>query len=186
MKKFFVLLGLCGVMSGMSGCSLLNSLLNTAIPLGLTKLYFQCLPEGTLIDTPDGQRVVESLQAGDVVVGFSGEEVKVLQKHSYLENPGSEEFLKVEFEGGAVVDLCGMHRIGGVRARDLSQGDLVAGGHRVKRISLYGSVERSYDLLTEDEGYRIGGVPVNSMIEEMVAASRTGTGRRDALPGRSR
>ena len=29
----------------------------------------------------------------------------------------------------------------------------------------------SYDLLTEDAGYRINGVPVNSMIEEMVAAA---------------
>jgi hypothetical protein len=30
---------------------------------------------------------------------------------------------------------------------------------------------KSYDLLTEDAGYQIHGVPVNSMIEEMHAAA---------------
>ena len=31
----------------------------------------------------------------------------------------------------------------------------------------YTGVEFSYDLLTEDLGYRMDGVPVNSMIDEM-------------------
>ena len=31
---------------------------------------------------------------------------------------------------------------------------------------------RSYDLLTTDSGYRISGIPVNSMIEEMVNTAR--------------
>ena len=30
---------------------------------------------------------------------------------------------------------------------------------------------KSYDLLTEDAGYQIQGIPVNSMIEEMHAAA---------------
>ncbi len=32
----------------------------------------------------------------------------------------------------------------------------------------FGGVERSYDLLTGDEGYQMAGVSVNSMIQEMV------------------
>ena len=39
-------------------------------------------------------------------------------------------------------------------------------------VEKYGGVQRSYDLLTTDRGYRINGVPVNSMIEEMLDAAR--------------
>ena len=81
--------------------------------------------------------------------------------------------LAVEFEDGSRVDLCGMHRIGGVRAKDLTPGAEVCGRRVVRKIA-YRGVERSYDLLTEDAGYRIGGLPVNSMIEEMYAAGREG------------
>ena len=41
-------------------------------------------------------------------------------------------------------------------------------------IEVYEGVERSYDILTEDSGYQVGGVPVNSMIEEMYEAGRSG------------
>jgi hypothetical protein len=40
-------------------------------------------------------------------------------------------------------------------------------------ISLNG-VSRSFDLLTDDAGYRIGGIPVNSMIAEMAAHRLSG------------
>lgn len=40
------------------------------------------------------------------------------------------------------------------------------------RIESLGGVSRSFDLLTEDAGYRIAGIPVNSMISEM-AGHRT-------------
>ena len=45
-------------------------------------------------------------------------------------------------------------------------------GSRVTNVEKYGGVQRSYDLLTTDRGYRINGVPVNSMIEEMLDAAR--------------
>ena len=44
----------------------------------------------------------------------------------------------------------------------------------VTEIEVYRGVERSYDILTEDSGYQVGGVPVNSMIEEMYEAGRAG------------
>lgn len=164
------LLLLCG------GCSLIGSVVGTAAKVAVsaagTKLAFACIPEGTLVDTPEGPAPIESLRAGDPVIGFDGQVVRVLQKHSYAEDPKGA-FLTVEFADGSKVDLCGMHRIDGVRAKTLIPGDELA-GRRVARITRYTGVERSYDLLTEDAGYRIQGIPVNSMIEEMYAAGRAG------------
>jgi hypothetical protein len=164
------LLLLCG------GCSLIGSVVGTAAKVATSaagaKLSFACIPEGTLVDTPDGPVPIETLRAGDPVIGFDGEVVRVLQKHSYAEDP-EVAFLTVEFANGSKVDLCGMHRIAGARAKTLIPGDDLA-GHRVVRITRYTGVERSYDLLTEDSGYRIQGIPVNSMIEEMYAAGRSG------------
>lgn len=157
-----------------TGCGLIGLGVNTAIALLPLKLAFRCLPEGTNIDTPDGPRAVESLRAGDLVVGFKGEPVQVLQIQQYVEDASKEGFMTVEFENGAQVDLCDKHRIHGIRAEKLQVGDQIKSGHVVKAITVYGGVERSYDLLTEDKGYQIGGIPVNSMIEEMYEAGQTG------------
>ena len=51
----------------------------------------------------------------------------------------------------------------------LADGDLVEGdGKEIVHIKWYKGVNTSYDLLTEDKGYRISGVPVDSMIPEMM------------------
>ena len=47
-------------------------------------------------------------------------------------------------------------------------------GHRVIVIESHRGETHSFDLLTEDSGYQIEGVPVNSMIEEMQAAAVSG------------
>ena len=96
----------------LSGCGIIKNL----VPLAATKLQFSCLPEGTKVDTLDGARAVEDLRAGDVVIGFDGEAVRVLQKHSYAEDE-TTEFLAIVFDDGVRVDLCGMHRIAGSRAK---------------------------------------------------------------------
>jgi hypothetical protein len=41
----------------------------------------------------------------------------------------------------------------------------------VTGIAVFGGINRSYDLLTEDGGYRMAGVPVNSMIPELNSLS---------------
>ena len=158
----------------LSGCQMIGPLLSTGISLIPVKLMFSCLPEGTPIDSPSGSKTVESIQAGDWVIGYEGRPVRVLQIHGYLEDPQATDFYQITFANGSSIDLCGMHRIGGIPAKDLVTGSLVAGEHRVTGISTYRGVQRSYDLLTEDAGYRIGGIPVNSMIEEMYQAGRTG------------
>jgi hypothetical protein len=157
---------------GLCGCSLLGPLIGAALPLASLKMYFACIPEHTLVDTPTGPRPIETLEAGNSVIGFSGKPVRILQKHSYMENPQTV-FLRVTFADGAIVDLCGMHRVVGVRARELQIGRSIA-GRKIISIQNRRGETHSYDLLTEDAGYRIQGVAVNSMIEEMNAAARSG------------
>ncbi len=158
--------------AGLSSCSLIGPLVRTAAPLAGIKMAFACIPEHTLVDTPSGPQMIERLEAGDQVMGFAGTPVRVLQKHSYLENPQTV-FLHITFGDGASVDLCGMHRVDGIRARDIRVGQVIA-SRTVTGIESRTGETRSFDLLTEDAGYRIHGVPVNSMIEEMNAAAATG------------
>jgi hypothetical protein len=167
---------LCLVMlslaAGLCSCSTIGSLIGAALPYAGLKLYFVCIPEHTQVDTAAGPRPIEQLEAGDWVIGFEGKPVRILQKHSYLEQPETV-FLHITFADGASVDLCGMHRIAGIRARYIQLGQTIA-GRQVTGIESRRGETRSYDLLTEDAGYRIHGVPVNSMIEEMHAAAASG------------
>lgn len=169
-------LGLLLLTTGLSGCGMIGPLVGAAMPFAGVKLAFSCIPERTLVDTPSGPKPIEKLEAGDAVVGFSGKPVLILQKHSYLENPETV-FLQVTFVGGNAVDLCGMHRLAGIRARDIRVGQTVA-GRKVTGVESRRGETHSYDLLTEDAGYRIQGVPVNSMIEEMNAAATSGRAMR--------
>ena len=166
-------LGMLCLTAGLCSCSMIGPLVQTALPYAGLKLAFACIPEHTLVDTAAGPRPIEQLEAGDSVTGFAGKPVRILQKHSYLEQPETV-FLRITFADGASVDLCGMHRVAGIRAREIQLDQTIA-GRQVTGIESRRGETRSYDLLTEDAGYRIHGVPVNSMIEEMhaAAASRT-------------
>tara|TARA_Y100001973_G_C5203812_1_gene339853 strand:+ start:1423 stop:2637 length:1215 start_codon:yes stop_codon:yes gene_type:complete len=123
------------------------------------KAAMMCVPKGVFIDSVDKAIAIENIKPGDIVIGYSGEPVKVLQKHEYLEDPSQKRFYKVEFNNGSIVDTCDIHKIKGVPSKDITE--------NVKSKEVYGGVEFSYDLLTEDLGYRINNTPVNSMIEEM-------------------
>jgi hypothetical protein len=141
-------------------------LIGTALGLGVAKLQFGCLPEGTPIDTVQGSMPVETLKSGDTVIGFGGKPVRINQIHQYRENPVSSRYLTVHFDTGASISASPRHRIDGTPASRLKVGD-TCGFATVTRIESFGGVSRSFDLLTEDPGYRIGGIPVNSMIAEM-------------------
>ena len=90
-----------------------------------------------------------------------------MQKHEYKENPEMKRFLEITFDDRDTVNLCDMHKLNGTRSKYYNVGDMINGKEIVK-IKWYDGVKRSYDLLTEDYGYRISGVPVNSMVEEMM------------------
>ncbi len=162
---------------GLSGCRLIGQTLRMVIPLAVrlapAKLMFLCIPEGTRIDTPGGPTPIQLLHPGDEVIGFEGKAVQVLQIHAYIEDPLVKRFLNIEFENGASVRLCDMHRIDGIRGKSVKIGDRI-NQQIVKSITAFDGVQRSYDLLTEDDGYQISGLPVNSMIEEMLEASQNG------------
>ena len=148
------------------------NLIGTALGLGMAKLQFGCLPEGTLIDTPQGAIPIEQLETGDSVIGFSGTPVRVNQIHQYHEDPATSRYITLYFDNGQFVSASPRHRIDGVEASRLKVGD-VCGECTVTRIENLRGVSRSFDLLTEDEGYRIAGIPVNSMIGEMAAYGKT-------------
>jgi len=151
---------------------MLGPLAQLAVPAASAKLMFACLPSSASIDTPSGPRGIEVLEPGDSVIGFDGQPVGILQKHSYLEETRTE-FLRITFSDGPSIELCGMHRVAGTRARSIKVGQTIDGRVVSSIQSRFGET-RSYDLLTEDAGYRIAGVRVNSMIQEMQAAAASG------------
>ena len=154
--------------SGIAGG--LGSILGGALS---TKVLFKCIPEGELIDTPEGQVAIEDIRSGDSVIGFSGNPVKVLIKHEYAEDPEAERFHRFYLDNGEDFSVCDMHRVEGEHSMDYNVGNSFKGGEVIEAIEVYGGVNRSYDLLTEDVGYRMSGVSVNSMIEELAAFSST-------------
>jgi hypothetical protein len=142
-----------------SGASTFGNIVSTA---GSIKVAMLCVPKGVRIDIVDGTIAIEDINPGDIVIGYNGDPVRVLQKHEYLEDPTKERFYEVEFNNGSKVNVCDMHKIMCVAAKDITE--------NVLSKKTYGGVEFSYDLLTEDLGYRINSTPVNSMIEELACA----------------
>jgi hypothetical protein len=139
--------------------SMWGSIISGAAKIGAAKITVGCIPKGTSIDCIDGSTAIEHIKPGDTIMGYNGSPVKVLQKHEYLEDPSKERFYKVKFNVDSEVDVSDNHKIKGEKAKDITEG--------VISKEIYGGVKFSYDLLTEDLGYRIGGIPVNSMIEEL-------------------
>jgi len=149
------------------------SLFGLAASAGLIKLQFGCLVEGEEIDTPTGPVPVEMIAAGDLVIGYDGTPVMVLRVDAYAEDPTRTGHLAVFLSNGGQIHLSPRHRIMGLPAGGIDAGDKLH-DQVVTAIRPLGGVSRSYDLLTEDRGYRVHGVPVNSMIREMEAAAAAG------------
>ncbi|MHC4397295.1 MAG: Hint domain-containing protein [Planctomycetota bacterium] len=135
-----------------------------AMMAGSAKLLFACIPEGTVIDTFDGQRKVEDIRAGDEVCDKNGNRVKVVMKYEFDESPTSDRFIELTFDSGHSVTVCDMHRIDGVFAKDLEVGDKGLASKKFVRMD-----KRSYDLMTSgsDGSYRSNGIPINTMIPEL-------------------
>lgn len=147
----------------LNGCNLIG----VASSAALVKLQFGCLPSDAPIDTPTGPIQVSELQAGDLVIGYSGQPVQILQKHEYLEDAANTLYYRIFLSNGAEISTSKKHRIAGTAAENLEIGTQIA-GHTILKIETFYGVHKSYDLLTQDQGYRIHGIPVNSMIEEMM------------------
>ena len=148
-----------GMEANMHGANAQASMSMWGTAATAAKLFFMCIPKGTNIDSISRTIPIENIKPGDTVIGYSGNPVKVLQKHEYLEDSTKERFYKIEFNNGSIVNACDMHKVRGVASKDITKD--------VLNKEIYSGIEFSYDLLTEDSGYRIDGIPVNSMIEEL-------------------
>ena len=129
-----------------------------------------CIPKGTTIDMSDGKQTpIEKIEVGDLVIGMDGKEVEVQQVHQYKQTPYGK-FVTVTFGNDSKVNCSYDHMINGKRAGDYTYHDRI-GSRKVSSIVFYMGVERSYDIITTTGGYRIEGIPVNTMIPEVAEKS---------------
>ena len=131
----------------------------------VAKIMFSCMPADQCIDTPNGPRPVKDLKGGDAVIGYNGEEAFIMQACSWSQDP-TRTFLTITRDDGSAFTVCDTHKILGIPAMEWAEGADM-GGSRIKSITASNGLLTSYDILTNQGGYRIAGVPVNSMIPEM-------------------
>jgi hypothetical protein len=130
--------------------------------LGLTA----CMPGDQCIDTPNGPKPVKDLKGGDIVIGYNGEEAFIMQACSWNQDP-TRTFLTITREDGSAFTVCDDHKILGIPAMEWAEGAEMAGS-RIKSITASSGLLTSYDIMTNQGGYQIAGVPVNSMIPEII------------------
>ena len=135
--------------------------------IAMAKVFLMCIPSGETIDTVDGKKLIDDISPNDKIIGFNGDEVIVFQKHSYKENPEIKRFVKIQFDDNSSISLCDKHRVNHIESQNVKVGDCI-NKKTVVSIQYFGGVEISYDLLTSDAGYQMNGVPVNSMIPELI------------------
>ena len=136
---------------------------------GQVKVLLKCIPGYQEIDTPNGPVPIQDLRGGDYVIGYDNTVKRIEQLCSYVENPETE-FLEFTLADGGKITVCGPHKILDIPAREWVVGSEM-NGVPIVSIGKVTGVTTSYDLLTDVGGYRIAGVPVNSMIPEMIAAT---------------
>ena len=130
------------------------------------KKLFSCTPGYQCIDTPNGPVPIQDLRGGDYVIGYDNTVKRIEQLCSYVENPETE-FLEFTLADGGKITVCGPHKILDIPAREWVVGSEM-NGVAIVSIGKVTGITTSYDLLTDVGGYRIAGVPVNSMIPEMI------------------
>lgn len=92
----------------------------------------ECLAPGTMVMTPTGEALIESLSTGDKVISFNEESKsfvvdEVVKLHTNLSKSESVEMYEFEMEDGSKIQITGNHEVltdrGWVEARDLNEGD---------------------------------------------------------------
>jgi hypothetical protein len=147
-----------------SSTSFLGDLLKVG---GSVKIAMACMPGDQAIDTPNGPVPIQDLRGGDYVIGYDNTVKRIEQLCSYVEKLETE-FLKFALADGGSITVCGPHKILDIPAREWLVGSEMNGVPIVSITKVTG-VTTSYDLMTDVGGYRIAGIPVNSMIPEMIA-----------------
>lgn len=124
------------------------------------------MPGNQCIDTPNGPKPIKDLKGGDSVIGYNGQEAFIVQACSWNQDP-TRTFLTITREDGSSFTVCDTHKILGIPAMEWAEGADMAGS-RIKSITASNGLLTSYDILTNQGGYQIAGVPVNSMIPEII------------------
>ena len=146
--------------------NLAGSGLQVAGTVVATKIMFTCMPGYQCIDTPNGPVPIQDLRGGDYVIGYDNTVKRIEQLSSYVENPETE-FFEFTLADGGKITVCGPHKILDIPAREWVVGAEM-NGVPIVSIGKVTGITTSYDLMTDIGGYRIAGVPVNSMIPEMI------------------
>lgn len=149
-----------------SNTGLLGSLIQAG---GSVKIALACMPGDQVIDTPTGPVAIEDIKGGDEVVGYDGTVVKVMQVSSYAQE-ADRDFFTFRLSNGGKITVCDRHKILDIPASEWIVGSKM-GDAIIEGIDRKNGVATSYDLVTEVGGYQIAGIPVNSMIPEMLAAT---------------
>lgn len=156
------LLGTQGIMPGEE--SPWAKAAGSGMGIGTMKLIYACIPEGTIIDTREGQKKVEGVRAGDIVYDKDNKLSKVLMKYEFDEPKTNNRFIEMTFENGSKITTCDLHRIDRTFAIDLKEGE--KGLVSKKFVTMD---KRSYDILTNgrDGSYRSSSIGIDSMIPEL-------------------
>lgn len=125
-----------------------------------------CMPGDQCIDTPTGPKAIKDLKGGDAVIGYDGNVAFIAQACSWNQDP-LRTFLKITREDGSSFTVCDDHKVMGIPAMEWVEGAELAGS-KIKAIEKTTGLLTSYDILTNQGGYRINGIPVNSMIPEII------------------
>lgn len=125
-----------------------------------------CMPGDQCIDTPTGPKAVKDLKGGDQVIGYDGNVAYIAQACSWNQDP-LRTFLTITREDGSSFTVCDDHKVMGIPAMEWVEGAELAGS-KITSIKPSTGLLTSYDILTNQGGYRINGVPVNSMIPEII------------------
>jgi hypothetical protein len=150
-----------------STTDLFGNIIKVAGTVATAKAYSACMPGYQAIDTPNGPVPIQDLRGGDYVIGYDNTVKRIEQLCSYVEKPETE-FLEFTLADGGKITVCGPHKILDIQAREWLVGSEMNGVPIVSIAKVTG-ITTSYDLMTDVGGYRIAGIPVNSMIPEMIA-----------------
>jgi len=153
--------------------SIFGPALGAAATKGISAIFtvigvppLSCMPGDQCIDTPTGPKAVKDLKGGDQVIGYDGEVAYIAQACSWNQDP-LRTFLTITREDGSSFTVCDDHKVMGIPAMEWVEGADLAGS-KITSIKPSTGLLTSYDILTNQGGYRINGVPVNSMIPEII------------------
>jgi len=124
-----------------------------------------CLQEGQLVETPDGDKKIETLNVGDYVIGGSGKKKKILAKY----NKQSNHIIIIKLENGKEIKCTEDHLIltdkGWAEVGELTGEEKIAENARIKSIERVQEECTVYDITVEDDhSFKVFGCVVHNCV----------------------